>query len=258
MGVKSHYFRIIMASSPGNTCASSYLIDSGLIELSRSDSGVEAFGLNWALGSCCWIQHKAFLSEYLPLARSRIMGSPRIIRVMKSALLVIDVQRGLFDKHPRPDEADAVVDRINALAARARSAGVPVVFVHHESEDGELDYGCESWKLEQRLNFQPGDATLRKSTPDSFLRTDLSALLAAWKTTRLVVCGYASEFCVDTTVRRAAALGFSVVIASDAHTTHDKSHASAATIRAHHNATLSDIESFGPVISAVDSLQIGF
>ena len=177
---------------------------------------------------------------------------------MKSALLVIDVQRALFDKHPRPDEADVIVDRINALAARARSNGVPVVFVHHESKNGELDYGGESWKLEQRLNFQPGDTRLRKTTPDSFLRTDLSALLAGWKTTRLVMCGYASEFCVDTTVRRAAALGFSVVIAADAHTTHDKRHASAATIRAHHNATLSGIESFGPVISAVDSLQISF
>jgi nicotinamidase-related amidase len=177
---------------------------------------------------------------------------------MKSALLVIDAQRGLFDKHPRPDEADVVIDRINALAARARAAGVPVVFVQHESKSGELSYGSESWKLERRLRFQPGDTTLRKTTPDSFLRTDLSALLAQWETTQLFICGYASEFCVDTTVRRAAALGFSVVIAADAHTTHDKIHASAATIRAHHNATLSDIESFGPVISAVDSLQISF
>jgi nicotinamidase-related amidase len=177
---------------------------------------------------------------------------------MNSALLVIDVQRGLFDKHPRPDESDVVVDRINALAARARDAGVPVVFIHHESQNDELEYGSQNWMLEQRLNSQPADTTLRKTTPDSFLRTDLSALLAAWNTTRLVICGYASEFCVDTTVRRAAALGFSVVIAADAHTTHDKSHASAAMIRAHHNATLSDIESFGPVISAVDSLHISF
>jgi nicotinamidase-related amidase len=177
---------------------------------------------------------------------------------MKSALLVIDVQRGLFDKHPRPDEADVVVDRINALAARARSAGVPVVFVHHESKSGELRHGSESWKLEPRLRFQPGDPTLRKTTPDSFLRTDLLALLASWKTTRLVVCGYASEFCVDTTSRRAAALCFPVVLAADAHTTHDKDHASAAQIRRHHNVTLAHIESLGPRIEAVVAAEIVF
>ena len=41
---------------------------------------------------------------------------------MSTALLVIDVQRGLFDSEPRPFEADAVIARINALTARARVA----------------------------------------------------------------------------------------------------------------------------------------
>jgi nicotinamidase-related amidase len=177
---------------------------------------------------------------------------------MKSALLVIDVQRGLFDQDPRPDEADAVVNRINALASRARDADVPVVFVHHETKGGELAYGSQNWELAQRLNFQRGDVMLRKTTPDSFLRTDLLALLESWNTTRLVICGYASEFCIDTTTRRAAALGFPVVLAADAHTTHDKDHASGDQIRSHHNETLSHIESFGPRIEAIDAAEIVF
>ena len=41
---------------------------------------------------------------------------------MGAALLVIDVQRGLFASEPRPFDADAVVERINQLAARARAA----------------------------------------------------------------------------------------------------------------------------------------
>jgi nicotinamidase-related amidase len=177
---------------------------------------------------------------------------------MKSALLVIDVQSGIFDKQPRPYEADAVVNRINALASRARDAGVPAVFVHHETQGGELEYDSQNWKLAQRLHFQSGDVTLRKTTPDSFLRTDLIALLEGWDTTRLVICGYASEFCVDTTTRRAAALGFPVVLAADAHTTHDKSHASGDQIRSHHNETLSHIESFGPRIEAIDAADVVF
>jgi nicotinamidase-related amidase len=74
----------------------------------------------------------------------------------------------------------------------------------------------------------------------------------------VVICGYASEFCVDTTVRRAAANGLTVTLADDAHTTHDKPHANAATIRAHHNATLSNIRSFGPKISALRAEAIAF
>jgi nicotinamidase-related amidase len=177
---------------------------------------------------------------------------------MKSALLVIDVQRGLFDDEPRPYEADAVVDRINSLTARARSAGTPVVFVHHERQSGLLEYGSASWQLERRLVVKDGDITLRKATPDSFLRTELSELLAQWGTEQVVICGYATEFCVDTTTRRAAALGFPVVLVADAHTTHDKDHASAAQIRTHHNATLPNIGSFGPEIKAMPAAEVAF
>ena len=59
----------------------------------------------------------------------------------KTAVLVIDVQRGLFDDAPRPYEADAVVERINALTARARAAGAPVAFVQHERAEGFLEFG---------------------------------------------------------------------------------------------------------------------
>jgi nicotinamidase-related amidase len=42
---------------------------------------------------------------------------------MKTAVLVIDVQRGLCDDPPRPHEAEAVMQRINALTGRARASG---------------------------------------------------------------------------------------------------------------------------------------
>ncbi|MCU6432962.1 cysteine hydrolase [Undibacterium sp. Jales W-56] len=177
---------------------------------------------------------------------------------MKTALLVIDVQRGLFDDEPRPFEADEVVARINVLTDRARQAAVPVVFIHHERQSGVLEYGSDSWQLERGLMSKDGDVHLRKTTPDSFLRTELGALLAQWGTGQLVICGYASEFCVDTTTRRAAALGFPVILVADAHTTHDKAHATAAQIRAHHNATLPDIGSFGPVITARLTADVKF
>ncbi len=177
---------------------------------------------------------------------------------MKSVLLVIDVQRGLFDSEPRPFEADAVVDRINVLTERARVAGTPVVFVQHQTKGEFLKAESESWQLERRLVVKAADTLLRKTTPDSFLRTELADHLARWGIERVVICGYASEFCVDTTTRRAAALGFTVALVADAHTTHDKPHASGAQIRAHENATLSNITSFGPVISAVAAAEVSF
>ncbi|NML44008.1 cysteine hydrolase [Ramlibacter sp. G-1-2-2] len=177
---------------------------------------------------------------------------------MNLALLVIDVQRALFDATPRPFEADAVVARINGLSARARAGGVPVVFIQHETPGSALEFERDGWQLAQGLDVQPGDCFVRKTTADSFLRTNLGEMLRALGVTRLAVCGYASEFCVDTTVRRAAALGYAVTLAADAHTTHDKAHASGADIRRHENATLPEITSFGPAIRAITSAELEF
>lgn len=177
---------------------------------------------------------------------------------MTSALIVIDVQRALFETTPAPADAEAVLARINALAVRAREAGAPVIYVQHESPGSAMDHGLPGWQLDSRLQPAEGDVRVRKTTPDSFLRTDLADALARAGATQLVVCGYASEFCVDTTVRRAAALGYPVTLAADAHTTQDKRHAPGAQIRAHHNATLSSISSFGVKIAAVPAADIVF
>lgn len=176
----------------------------------------------------------------------------------QTAVLVIDVQAGLFEPAPQPFEAQETVQRINALTARARAAGVPVGIVLHEREGSALAYQSEGWQPQAQLQVEPGDRLLRKITPDSFLRTELGDWLAAAGVSRLVICGYASEFCVDTTTRCAAAQGFEVDLVADGHTTHDKPHASAAQIRAHHNATLPGITSFGPRIRAVPGAEIEF
>jgi nicotinamidase-related amidase len=175
---------------------------------------------------------------------------------MASALLVIDVQQALFEPHPRPGAAPEVLARINALSARARAAGVPVVFIQHE--DAEMIRDTPGWALAQELDVRDGDIRVRKSTPDSFHRTGLADMLGEHGIDHVVVCGYATEFCVDTTVRRAASLGYGVTLAADGHTTHDKPHADADRIRTHHNATLPAISSFGPRIVARPCGDISF
>ncbi len=178
------------------------------------------------------------------------------------ALIVVDVQLGLFDGVqpgvPAPHEASEVVQRINHISARARAAQVPVVWVQHEREAGFLQHGSPSWALHPALAVQASDYFIRKTTPDSFLRTGLEALLRQHGVGHVAICGYASEFCVDTTTRSAAALGFEVSLVANAHTTADKPHASGEQIRAHENATLPALTSFGPRICALVHSEVKF
>jgi nicotinamidase-related amidase len=177
---------------------------------------------------------------------------------MKSALLVIDVQCGLCEGKYASFDADGVIRRINNVAARARAAQVPVIFIQHDSPDGVLALGSEGWQLARGLEVVDGDAVLRKQAADSFHRTELHALLQSLGATELVICGMQSEFCVDTSTRRALALGYPVVLISDGHTTLDNGILSAEQISRHHTLTLSHIDSFGPRVRAVAASDVVF
>lgn len=163
---------------------------------------------------------------------------------MSTALLVIDVQQGLCEGAHQAYEPERVIERINRVAAHARAAGAAVIFVQHEAAN-ELQFGTDAWQLARGLDVRPQDLRLRKTTCDSFHRTELDRLLKRHRVKQLVVCGMHTEFCVDTTVRRALALGYEVVLVADAHTTADRPHLAAAQIIRHHNETLANIESFG-------------
>jgi nicotinamidase-related amidase len=177
---------------------------------------------------------------------------------MNTAVLVIDVQQGLCEGDGAAFDCEGTIARINLVTRKARQAGAPVVLIQHESQSGYLEHGSAAWQLANGLEVQPSDIRVRKTTPDSFLRTELESILRSLGVGRVALCGMHSEFCVDTTARRALALGFPVLLVSDAHTSAGNDAISARQVIAHHNATLTSISSFGPRAHAVPSERIEF
>jgi nicotinamidase-related amidase len=177
---------------------------------------------------------------------------------MHTAVLVIDVQQGLCEGPGAAHDCPGTIERINAVTHRAREAGVPVFFIQHESSAGYLEHCSREWQLASGLQVDAVDRRIRKTTPDSFLRTDLHEALQALGVTRLVVCGMHTEFCVDTTTRKALALGYLVVLVADAHTSAGNAAISPQQVIAHHNATLTNISSFGPRVTAMAHLEVRF
>lgn len=176
---------------------------------------------------------------------------------MTTALLVIDVQRILCEGRHAAYDSAGVIGRINRVARRARQAGAPVIVIQHETRGGgDMEPGSESWKLAPALEVAEGDVRMRKTACDSFHRTDLQEVLAARGVTDLVVCGLQTDFCVDTTVRRALALGYPVVLVADGHSTLDSRVLKAPLIIAHHNETLANMESFGPRVRPVPAAEV--
>ena len=176
---------------------------------------------------------------------------------MPTALLIIDVQQVLCSGSNAAFEVGRVIDRINLVSQKVRAAGALVVVIQHETEGaGEMDYGTDPWKLAPGLKTEGCDVYVRKKATDSFHQTELRATLQSRGIDTLIICGLQSEFCVDTTTRRALALGYPVILVSDGHSTRDNRVLSAAQISAHHNETLANIESFGPRVRAVPANEV--
>lgn len=174
----------------------------------------------------------------------------------RTALLIIDVQAALCVGGDAVFESEQVIARINQVAAYCHRMAYPVFVIQHETRDGAFAYGSDGWQTAPGLVTVPGDIRLRKRTPDAFNGTPLADELAARRVSTLIVCGLQSDFCVDTTTRRALALGFPVTLVSDGHSTVANGVLTAAQIRAHHNVTLSHITSFGPRVHLSTAAEI--
>ena len=177
---------------------------------------------------------------------------------MNTALLIIDVQQAICSGKYEAYDSRGVIDRINRVSRLARESGAPVVIIQHEEKSGPMTYGTDGWKLDPDLVALPSDVYLRKEATDSFHNTELQAVLAARGIKSLVICGLQSEFCVDTTTRRALALGYPVTLVADGHSTMDNAVLKASQISAHHTETLANIESFGTRAKAVRASEIRF
>jgi len=160
----------------------------------------------------------------------------------KQALLLIDIQQGMFG----PDEICHQPDRLLAnaadLLARARAGGVPVFFVQHcEDAGAALAHRSAGWQIHPKVAPRAGEPVTEKWACSSFYNTDLDQKLRAAGIGSLVIAGLQTEFCVDTASRVAQSLGYKVTLAADAHSTFDNAVLTAEKIITHHNRVLSGI-----------------
>jgi nicotinamidase-related amidase len=176
----------------------------------------------------------------------------------RAALLIVDVQVGLVQLMPAEIQ-ESVLSRIETLLAKARASGTPVIYIQHDGSKGHpLETHTKGWEIHPLLKPADDDPIIRKRESDSFFETTLQQELEKRRITHLIIAGGMTEYCVDTTCRRATSLGYDVTLASDAHLTRDNGVLAAANIIAHHNFVLDDFGAGQHVIKAKPTDQIVF
>lgn len=171
---------------------------------------------------------------------------------MSAALLIIDMQVGLFHGPEQPHHGEQILANIQHLIAKARQQQVPIFAVRHTGPQGSpIAAGSQFWQLLPELELNAETATLfNKSRPNAFHDTDLAQQLQSRKIENLYLVGMKTQFCIDSTCRAAADLGFKPVLIADAHTCMNTPALSAQAIIDHHNATLGG--AFARLINSAD------
>lgn len=138
---------------------------------------------------------------------------------MKRALLAIDVQYEYFTGKMPVSYPEGSFDNILKAVDAANQNKIPVIFIRHEAPQKEATVfikGSRGWDIHEELLEREYLRIVDKSLPGSFTNTELGDCLRGMGVDTVVICGYMTQMCCDTTARQAFHLGFSVEFLSDA------------------------------------------
>ncbi|MBI3516673.1 MAG: isochorismatase family protein [Proteobacteria bacterium] len=157
------------------------------------------------------------------------------------AMIVVDMQVGLRDGAPKHDLPN-VLDRINRLTAMVRRRSGTVVWIQHCGGAGDaFEPNRPGWLFLPELDRHPSDVVVQKTLNDPFAGTALQAILEEVAPARVLIAGWATDFCVDATVRSTVSHDHVVVVVSDGHTVSDRPHLDAPAVIRHHNWVWSNL-----------------
>ncbi len=134
-----------------------------------------------------------------------------------SALVLIDCQNTYTGGVMELEGVQPALDEAAALLERARSAGIPVIHIQHDDGPGSLyDIEGESGAIVARVAPLHDEPVVVKNYPNSFVNTDLDDDLKSLGVSNLVLAGFMTHMCVNSTARGAFNLGYAPTVVAGA------------------------------------------
>jgi len=172
---------------------------------------------------------------------------------MKKALLVIDVQNEYFNGKLKVTYPIDSLDNILKVMDYARDNNMKIIVVQHTSALGyTFIKNSMKWEIHPEILKKSYDYHIEKTKPSSFFNTNLEEILKNEEIQGVVISGYMTQMCCDTTAREAFQKGYAVEFLSDATGTIDVSN-KVGTISSkdlHHGALMAQSLGFSNVLKA--------
>jgi nicotinamidase-related amidase len=134
-----------------------------------------------------------------------------------STLIMIDCQNTYTRGVMELDGVEPALDEAAKLLQRARAAGIPIIHIqHHDSEGSPYDVHAEIGQIVDRVAPEGDETVIVKGFPNSFIQTELDERLKAASAHNLVLAGFMTHMCVNSTARGAFNLGYAPTVVAGA------------------------------------------
>jgi nicotinamidase-related amidase len=139
------------------------------------------------------------------------------VSLAQSTLVLIDCQNTYTRGVMELDGVQAALDETATLLERARSAGIPIIHVQHSDGPGSLyDIEGESGAIVAQVAPRDDEPVVVKQYPNSFVQTDLENELKSVGAENLVIAGFMTHMCVNSTARGGFNLGYAPTVVAAA------------------------------------------
>lgn len=137
--------------------------------------------------------------------------------ISDSALVIIDAQNTYCEGVMKLEGMEKALQECRVLLDRFRKAGRPVFHIRHDAGPGSpYDVTSPIGQIVDLLTPAQGEPVITKNYPNSFAGTELETLVKKAETKNLILVGFMSHMCVNSTARGAFSLGLNPTVVASA------------------------------------------
>lgn len=137
--------------------------------------------------------------------------------ISQSALIIIDAQNTYCEGVMKLEGVEAALKDCKTLLERFRAAGRPIYHIQHDAGTGTpYDVNSPIGQIADIVAPISGEDVITKNYPSSFVETELDNSLKEKGIDNLIICGFMSHMCVNSTARGAFSLGYNPTVVASA------------------------------------------
>ena len=139
-----------------------------------------------------------------------------------AALVLIDCQNTYREGIMQLTGVEPALKEARRVLDRARALGRPVIHIQHDAGPGTpYDVRADIGRIADIVAPQNGETVITKGYPNSFVQTPLDDELKRLGVKNLVLVGFMTHMCVNSTARGAFNLGYAPTVVASATATRD-------------------------------------